>query len=180
MIKKVAGNYYTHCSNLNELEYELCGFDGTNQKLHYLQTFQKHIKSIIPDIHNANYVLKYNTKNDNITICEVLGWDTNQIMSKELHEPIIITTTKCVPISTGAHSFYWYIGKTKRPKKQQVYHNKWQFVSENYKGFDVEKAKERTKQWNAIPNIKALKCKIGYKDFWYELLNENNLSIYVD
>ena len=180
MIKKVAGNYYAHCSNLNELEYELCGFDGTNQKLHYLQTFQKHIKSIIPDIHNANYVLKYNTKNDNITICEVSGWDTNQIMTKELHEPIIITTTKCVPISTGAHSFYWYIDKTKRPKKQQVYHNKWQFVSENYKGFDVEKSKERTKQWNAIPNIKALKCKIGYKDFWYELLNENNLSIYVD
>lgn len=110
MIKKVAGNYYTHCSNLNELEYELCGFDGTNQKLLYLQSFQKHIKSIIPDIKKANYILKYNTKNDNITICEVSGWDTNQIMSKELHEPIIITTTKCVPISTGAHSFllvYW-------------------------------------------------------------------------
>ena len=142
MIKKVAGNYYTHCSNLNELEYELCGFDGTNQKLHYLQTFQKHIESIIPDIHNANYVLKYNTKNDNITICEVSGWDTNQIMSKELHEPIIITTTKCVPISTGAHSFYWYIDKTKRPQKQQVYHNKWQFVSEDYKGFDIKKSKE--------------------------------------
>ena len=180
MIKKVAGNYYVHCSNLNELEYELCGFDGTNQKLHYLQTFQKHIKSIIPDIKNANYVLKYNTKNDNITICEVSGWDTNQIMSKELHEPIIITTTKCAPISTGAHSFYWYIGKTKRPKKQQVYHNKWQFVSEGYIGFDVEKSKERTKQWNSVPDIKELKCKVGYKDFWYELLNKNNMPIYVD
>ena len=180
MIKKVAGNYYTHCSNLNELEYELCGFNGTNQKLHYLQTFQKYIKSIISDIHNANYVLKYNTKNDNITICEVSGWDTNQIMTKELHEPIIITTTKCVPISTGAHSFYWYIDKTKRPKKQQVYHNKWQFVSEDYKGFDIEKSKERTKQWNSIPNIKKLKCKIGYKDYWYDLLKENNMPIYVD
>ena len=31
-----------------------------------------------------------------------------------------------------------YIGKTKRPQKQQVYHNKWQFVSEDYKGFDVK------------------------------------------
>ena len=93
---------------------------------------------------------------------------------------IVNADEEIVRISTGAHSFYWYIGKTKRPKKQQVYHNKWQFVSENYKGFDVEKSKERTKQWNAIPNIKALKCKIGYKDFWYELLNENNLSIYVD
>ena len=180
MIKKVAGNYYTHCSNLNELEYELCGFDGTNQKLTYLQSFQKHIESIIPDIKQANYVLKYNTKNDNITICEVSGWDTNQEMNKELYEPIIITITKCTPVHSGAHSFYWYIGKTKKRNKQQVQHNKWQFVSEDYKGFDIEKSKERTRQWNSIPNIKALKCKIGYKDFQYELLNENNLSISVD
>ena len=44
MIKKVAGNYYVHCSNLEELENELTGFDGTNQKLIYLQSFQKHKK----------------------------------------------------------------------------------------------------------------------------------------
>ena len=65
-------------------------------------------------------------------------------MSKELHEPIIITTTKCAPIYLGAHSFCWVIDKTKRPKKQQVYHNKWQFVSEDYKGFDVEKSNLET------------------------------------
>ena len=58
-----------------------------------------------------------------------------------------------------------------------MYHNKWQFVSSNYTGFDVEESKKRTKEWNSIPNIKSMKSKIGNVDFWHNLLREYNLSI---
>ena len=46
-----------------------------------------------------------------------------------------------------------------------VYHSKELFVSEDYDGFDIEKAKLRTKEWNSIPNIKELKSRIGNIDF---------------
>ena len=57
-----------------------------------------------------------------------------------------------------------------------VYHSKELFVSEDYDGFDIEKAKLRTKEWNSIPNIKELKSRIGNIDFWYNLLMENKLE----
>ena len=60
---------------------------------------------------------------------------------------------------------------------KRVYHNKWQFVSKDYTGFSVEEAKKRTKLWNSIPNIKKLKSKIGNKEFWYCLLEENGIDL---
>ena len=58
-----------------------------------------------------------------------------------------------------------------------VYHSKEYFVSSDYKGFDIEEAKQRTKEWNNNPNIKNLKHKIGFVDFWHNLLKENGMEV---
>lgn len=61
-----------------------------------------------------------------------------------------------------------------RKKNPQIYHSKELFVSDDYQGFDIERAKERTKQWNAIPNLN--KKRIGNKDYWLQVLKENGME----
>ena len=51
------------------------------------------------------------------------------------------------------------------------------FVADNYTGFDIQKSKERSKQIEAIPNIKSLKSKIGNAKFWEQLLKENGMEV---
>jgi hypothetical protein len=48
-----------------------------------------------------------------------------------------------------------------------IYHHKWLFVSDNYKGFDVEESKKRSLQWMALkPDCR----KIGRKKYWEEVI----------
>ena len=61
--------------------------------------------------------------------------------------------------------------------QRQIYHNKWQFVKPTYTGFDIEQAKERTKEWNSIPGINQVKSKIGYRKFWNQLLQDNGVEL---
>jgi len=50
-----------------------------------------------------------------------------------------------------------------------IYHHKWQFVSDDYTGFDVEESKKRSIQWTLIANEKGIdKSKIGQRKFWNE------------
>lgn len=173
MIKKVAGNLYAHKSNIKELKSRL---SEEQQKIFTVLWNE----IIIEQAHflENDYVVKYNTKTNAITFSEVLGWN-NVFSHSELHEPIILMYTNYKPVIQHTNICGWE--KTfKIPKKTQVYHNKWQFVSEDYKGFDIQKAKKRTQEWNSIPNIKSLKSKIGYTEFWHKLLQENHMQIYVE
>ena len=173
MIKKVGGSLYAHKSNLEELKTKL------SQKQQ--EIFNSLWKKVIIDNEHFlknEYVVKYNTKNNAITFSEVLGWN-NTFSHSELYEPVILMYTNYKPIIQDTEICAWE-RVFKIPKKTQVYHNKWQFVSEEYTGFDIQKAKERTKQWNSIPNIKFLKSKIGYTEFWHKLLQENHMQIYVE
>lgn len=148
MLKKVASNLYVHKSNLSEL---LALLDSEEQKrvLRVLNSFQLPFE-----------VVKYNKINGSISLIQCSTWN-------KLHEPIV-EDSYCFNVD----------GSCKRIKGgTKVYHNKWEFVSEDYKGFDVEKEKQRTRDWNQIPNIRDLKCRIGNKDFWYKLLKEYNLEI---
>lgn len=53
------------------------------------------------------------------------------------------------------------------PKKNnpQIWHRKYLWVKNDYKGFDVEKSKERSKQWEPYVT-KEEKRKIGTLSFW--------------
>ncbi len=45
-----------------------------------------------------------------------------------------------------------------------IYHHKWLFVMDDYKGFDVEKSKSRSISWLALDGIDMQR--IGRKSFW--------------
>jgi hypothetical protein len=62
-----------------------------------------------------------------------------------------------------------------------VYHHKWMFVRPDYKGFDVEKSKQRSEWWEKHPvildrmkNDRFFKCTIGSYRYWNDLLKEMN------
>ena len=106
-------------------------------------------------------IIKYNKTNGNISFLYSPDWDT-------ANEPVI----------EYSYIYNNTTGQFKYVKgKNQIYHNKWQFVKSNYSGFNIEQAKERTKLWNSIPDIKQHKSKIGYKDYWIKLLKQNNIPV---
>lgn len=45
-----------------------------------------------------------------------------------------------------------------------IYHHKWLFVADDYKGFDVEASKTRSRQWLRLPDVDF--TRIGKKSFW--------------
>jgi hypothetical protein len=45
-----------------------------------------------------------------------------------------------------------------------IYHHKWQWVSDDYKGFDVEKNKQRSLQWSSLDGVD--KSRIGQRKHW--------------
>lgn len=55
-------------------------------------------------------------------------------------------------------------GKVKKGFTKSIWHHKWLWVKDNYKGFDVEKSFQRSQKWLSIPDIEF--SKIGNKDFW--------------
>lgn len=152
MVKKVAYAYYVHKSNIDEL-------------LRMLNEKDRELVVSIIDTARMYLMLdfdivKFDTKSKNTSLIQCSTWNS-------LNEPI-------VGDSYCFHSNFDYKvikGGTK------VYHNKWQFVSDDYQGFSIDEAKQRTKDWNSIPNISNMKSKIGNIDFWYNLLRENHLRI---
>lgn len=148
MIKQVGYNFYVHKSNIFEL-YSKLDIEDMNILINVLK--------------GSNYiydVIKYDKRTKNVSLIECKTWDI-------LNEPIV-----------GDSHCYRIDGTVRLVKGgTKVYHNKWQFVSNDYVGFSVEESKRRTKEWNKINGIKLLKSKIGNKDFWYKLLYENGLEI---
>lgn len=148
MIKQVGYSFYAHKSNISELYYKLDIED----------------RRILMDVLNhSNYnydIIKYDKKTKNVSLIVCNTWDL-------LNEPIV-GDSHCYKIDGTVTLIK---GGTK------VYHNKWQFVSDDYTGFDIIKSKKRTEEWNKINGIKLLKSKIGNKDFWYKLLLDNGLKI---
>ncbi len=148
MIKKIGYAIYAHKSNLEEFLNELSKDE------------QKRIENILKEAKHPYEILKYDKKTQNFSLIECETWNT-------MKEPIV-----------GDSHLYKKDHSVKIIKGgSTVYHSKELFVQENYSGFCVEEAKQRTTQWNQIPNIKKLKSKIGNVNFWHQLLKENNLNI---
>ncbi len=152
MYKKVGFAYYVHKSNLAEL-FSIVKIEDRE---HIIRVMDLAKMYLLIDFD----IVKFDSKTKNVSLIECPTWNT-------LNEPIV-GDSYCFHLD---YSYKVIKGGTK------VYHNKWQFVSDGYNGFDVEYAKERTKLWNNIPNIKNYKSKIGNKDFWYSLLEEYNLEV---
>lgn len=149
MVKKVGTSIYVHKSNLKELLDNIKDIDE-----------KERIQSVLQKNKFSFEIIKYDKKNKNISLIECPTWNI-------LQEPIV-----------GDSHLYKLNNEVKLIKgNKTVYHSKELFVNEDYKGFDIEKAKQRTREWNSIPNINKLKKYIGNISFWHQLLKENNLEI---
>lgn len=148
MLKRVGTSLYTHISNISELLSKLSADE--QQRVVYTTSNADHKFAII----------KYNKQSKNLSLIECDTWDM-------LNEPIV----------GDAHT-YKLNGDYKVIKGGvNVYHSKELFVADDYKGFDLEQAKQRTIEWNNIPNIKSIKNKIGNLKFWTQLLKENGVAL---
>jgi len=64
-------------------------------------------------------------------------------------------------------------GETVRKNEKRIWHHKWQWVKDDYRGFDVNKAIERSREWLSVPDIDF--SRIGNAPFWDDFLRKNNL-----
>jgi hypothetical protein len=62
-----------------------------------------------------------------------------------------------------------------------IYHHKWEWVDDDYKGFDVEKEKQRSLKWSSLDGVD--KTRIGQRKHWdtnvIPRLSENKVYDYV-
>lgn len=113
------------------------------------QEEMKKAKSALPEDFDYT-IVKYNHKNGNFTFTHSPDWNTAD-------EPIV---GDAYLIKAGE--------KPKKIVQQQdpwIYHHKWNFVKDDYKGFDVEKSKERSNFWSSLP-IDIDSSRIGKKSYW--------------
>ena len=160
MVKTVGNAHYVHRSNVEELYVKYV-------KIKDRDLFIKFVACV--EQNGPKYdILKY-TDNGNITLITSPDWDI-------ANEPIV---GLCYYWKSG----YWFdklgnLCNCKVTKNfRQVYHNKWMFVSDDYKGFDIETAKQRTTLWNSLPDIKEVKKYIGNKEYWVNYLGRYGIEV---
>lgn len=161
MLKIVGTSIYAHCSNFEEWHSKCIQHmnedDFDNLYANALCFYEEMIDE-------SHYVLKFDRRSQSISIISSPDWDVR-------NEPTVGHSIHAHYNEDGDIDYKTVSGKN------QVYHNKWQFVQPTYTGFNVKAAQLRTLQWNKIPNIKQLKSKIGYRQFWNQLLKENGLPL---
>jgi hypothetical protein len=115
---------------------------------------QEEIRKVFLNCVTPYNVVKYNRKNKTFSLIYSPGFNTE-------HEPAILS------------SFNPQTGKTIKynPDNPPIYHHKWMFVGNDYRGFDVEESKRRSIWWKSeIGNNRKISSRIGYKRFWEDLI----------
>lgn len=159
MAKIVGSCIYVHKSNTNDLLNRL----RDNIKADVICAIYEADEQVNGEKRFNYDVIKYDKKEHYITFIESSDWDNS-------NEP---------KVGDGwmlkMHQDWTWKFIPKRKKNPQIYHSKELFVSDDYKGFDIEKAKERTKLWKSLPNLDTKR--IGNYDFWVEFLNANGMEV---
>ena len=158
MIKQVGTAKYAHKSNVKELIAK-CFKTKQEEQLFLLFLEKAVLKGIAFDI------IKYDK--GNVTLIGSPDWNT-------ANEPIVGT---CYRWNLTEWMREDWVNPKITQNYKQIYHNKWMFVAEDYKGFDIEKAKRRSQLWNSLPDIKSVKNKIGYKEFWQQYLAQYGIGL---
>lgn len=146
-MKHVSTAYYVHKSNVTELINKVVP------------------KELLPQfyvlLHSISYpydVIKYD--GNNVTFIQSSDFLTSP-------EPL-------VEICYRYKANEWNKPPKVRKDFKRVYHHKWMFVSDDFDGFDIKRAKERSKKINAIANID--KKRIGNLDYWTDFVRKHNLD----
>ena len=112
--------------------------------------------------------LKYNPKSRVITFQEGIGFD-------KMREPVVGHSIG-VNLETGnIVSGTKADGKLRAPS-QAIWHNKWQWVDDSYKGFNVADAKKWSETWGS-KFATGERTDIGKKENWDRKLTEKGLPV---
>ena len=98
-------------------------------------------------------VVKLNQRTDAVSFIHCPGFDTED-------EPAISAIT--VVSADGSTQ------QRTMPTDPYIYHHKWLFVDDSYKGFDVEASKRRSEQWHTLDQID--RSRIGRKRYWEQFV----------
>lgn len=117
--------------------------------------------SLLPK--NFNYeIIRYNEQQNEIAFIECNDFNDS-------NEPIVGASCR---INLDNKE----IKINKQPNDPLIYHHKWTFVKDDYKGFDVQESKKRSLEWKIVLGVnKEISNKIGRLSFWDNWLKENNL-----
>lgn len=146
MIKRVGYNLYAHKSNLEELRSKL-----SNEMKGFLNAV---LITVEHDLDIPYHIVKVDTKKKRVSVIECPTWN-------KYYEPIV-GDSYCFNMETIAYSM--------KKGGNKVYHHRWMFVSENYKGFDIKKSQERTWELWDNPEFQENKNRVGNLDYWLDFL----------
>jgi hypothetical protein len=141
--KVIGGEHYVH------RDYESSISDQPG-----LETAKSHLS---PEHRDRYTVVKHNKKEGTFAFIHSPDFDKSD-------EPISGDSHKVKPDGS--------VSITKQKKDPQIWHHKWQWVGDDYTGFDVEQSKQRSKDWKPVTdNIKQEKDpsvmkKIGTQSYW--------------
>ena len=114
------------------------------------QTEMKKAESKLPADFNYE-VVKYNSKTKAFSFIASPDWDTNP-------EPVVGDAYK---VSAEGN-----VSVTKQKADPQIYHHKWNFVRDDYAGFDVAESIQRSIDWFGSVKPKVNMFKIGTQSYW--------------
>ena len=156
--KKIGSTIYVHKSNIQEL------LDIIDNKDHeYLDKVISCVTDLneLDEIGIMTYeVIKYDIKQHRLSFIESSDW-------RRAKEPTVGESV-CFNLQNGNHS--------RRKGGNAVYHSKELFVSDHYAGFDIQKAKERTKLWQSLVTKEEKKL-IGNKKYWTEFCTRHGIGL---
>lgn len=122
-------------------------------------------KRNLPENYQFN-ILRYDAKNNEIAFINSPDFDSSQ-------EPLVGQSLRVKKFENN-----FEISKIQEsPKNPLIYHHKWLFVKDDYKGFDINESKKRSIEWKEKLGVdRTLTSKIGRLSFWNNWLKENNLK----
>lgn len=94
-------------------------------------------------------VVKYDARTGNVSFVESKDFDSTD-------EPTVGEVVIVRKDTTTRHQ--------RRLDDPPIYHHKWMFVRDDYRGFDVEASKRRSKQWLSLANVD--RSRIGRLSYW--------------
>jgi len=120
-------------------------------------------KSLLPQTFNYT-IIKWDKKDNSMSFIESVDFNISD-------EPIVGDSIK---IDDNQVKY------RKKPNKDQIYHHKWMFVKDDYKGFNYIGSKLRSLKW--YKNFDYDSKRIGYKDYWdkiktFESYNSEEIRI---
>ncbi len=123
--------------------------------------FHRQYMSILPeDVYDKNINILYDSKYEDFKY-NIIKWDIKKDLLTFVNSPDFDTADEPV---AGDYVAIKSDGTVRKGSTKSIWHHKWLWVKDDYKGFNVEESYRRSEAWLTIPMIEF--SKIGNKAFW--------------